>query len=128
MIPCKLTLPPNEYRQVSICLNRVYLRGLTIDNAMKKLAELGFSPELRYQWNPEHQEIDVFAVICEEPIEEMSITDEQDEQLGNIFGNETVLYVLGCETDQDPDWIARWDLEQDVPPPSKAKESVETAA
>ncbi|MCA1994266.1 MAG: hypothetical protein LDL41_19800 [Coleofasciculus sp. S288] len=128
MIPCKLTLPPDSYRQVSICLNRVHLRGLTIDEAMKKLAQLGFSPKLRYQWNPKRQEIDVFALICEEPIEEMSITDEQDKQLWNIFGNETVLYVLGCEADRDEDWLARWDLEQDVPPPPKTTQSTEVAA
>lgn len=128
MIPCKLTLPPDGYRQVSICLNRLHLIGLTIDKAMEKIADLGLSPQLQYQWNPNHQEIDVFAVICEEPIQAMSITDLQDEQLWNIFGNETVLYVLGCETDRDPDWLARWDLEQEILPPPKKSKSVEVAA
>ena len=128
MIPCKLTLPPDGYRQVSICLNRVGLRGLTIDEAMEKLAELGFSPELRYQWNRDYQEIDLFALICSEPMEEMSLTEEQDDQLWEIFGNETVLYVLGCEADQDSDWLARWDLEQEVEPPPKTNNSKEVAA
>ncbi|MCP2728037.1 hypothetical protein [Limnofasciculus baicalensis] len=58
----------------------------------------------------------------------MSITDLQDEQLWNIFGNETVLYVLGCQTDRDPDWLARWDLEQEILPPPKKSKSIEVAA
>ncbi|MGC1198952.1 MAG: hypothetical protein WA882_18815 [Geitlerinemataceae cyanobacterium] len=120
MIPCRLFAPKDGYRLVAICLNRVNLRGLTSDEAMKTLGELNFTPELRYQWNYDRQELDVYAVICEEPLEEWSLGDDRDDELSRIFGSEAYLYAIGATPDgDDSQWIARRELENVPPPPPK---------
>ncbi len=123
MIPCRLSAPKDGYRLVAVCLNRVSLRELTPDEAMKKLGELELVPKLRYQWNPDSQEIDVYAVVCEEPIEEWSLGDDRHDRLWRIFGNEALLYIGGATPDgDDSEWIARRELENVPPPPPKLKE------
>ncbi len=124
MIPCRFTRPLDGYRMVAICLNCVHLRELTPDETMRKLVDFGLAPELRYQWNPDSQEIDVYAVVCEEPIEEWSLGDDRHDALWAIFGNESLLYIMsGTSAKGDGEdcygWVARRSLENVPSPPPK---------
>ncbi|WP_226577875.1 hypothetical protein [Microseira wollei] len=119
MLQYKLIPPAGRYVQVSICLNRVHLDGLTPDAAIAKLIEMGYTPEIRYQLNPQRQEFDLYAVIHEKHITESEMTVEACQRLWSVFSNNSLLYVIGCEADRDRDWIALWDLEKEISPPVK---------
>ncbi|NET60692.1 MAG: hypothetical protein F6K47_32500 [Symploca sp. SIO2E6] len=55
MIPCKLEFPPEGWHLVVVCLNRVHLRGLSVDQAIAAIALTGIEPQLSYQWNPDYK-------------------------------------------------------------------------
>ncbi|HIK31958.1 MAG TPA: hypothetical protein IGS17_02300 [Oscillatoriales cyanobacterium M59_W2019_021] len=117
MIPGKLTFPPDGYHLVAICLNLVHQRGLTVDRAMEEIANIGITPELKYQWNDIYNEIDVIAVISCKPIEQTTEEDErQEDRLWKVFGQECLL-SMGSTGQNYPNFLVRWHLEQTIPPP-----------
>jgi hypothetical protein len=70
MTEYRLTPAKYHHVQVVVSLNRVHLDSYkTPDEALKKLLELGYNPELRYQWNPERNEFDLYALIHDLPLE-----------------------------------------------------------
>lgn len=53
MTEYRLTPAKYHHVQVVVSLNRVHLDNYkNPDEALTKLLELGYNPELRYQWNP----------------------------------------------------------------------------
>lgn len=122
-IPCQFSqFPPNHWLMV-VCLNRVCLRGLTVDAAMEKIAELGITPELKYQWNPIEEEIDVLAIVQCDPLEkdrELSLSEAQIQQLWDIFGDESLLSRSTGKNGDLSKVLVRQKLKHPVPtPPSK---------
>lgn len=107
-----------------VCLNRVDRKGLTPDEAMGAIASVGVTPTLMYQWNEQYRELDVLAVIYCQPIEsERGVTEEQENRLWEIFGNECLL-SMGNGTGRDyPQFNARRELEKRVPLPPSSKPS-----
>jgi hypothetical protein len=119
-IPCQFSqFPPNHWLMV-VCLNRVCLRGLTVDAAMEKIAELGITPELKYQWNPLEEEIDVLAIVQCDPLEkdrELSLSEAQIQQLWDIFGDESLLSRSTGKNGDLSKVLVRQKLKLPVPPP-----------
>ena len=102
-------LTPAKYRhvQVVVCLNRVRLDGYAnSDEALAKLSELGYSPQLRYQWNPERDEFDLYALIHDLPLDESLMTDEKCQEFFKYFRHSQI-YSIGCGH-ADPDWLFAW--------------------
>ena len=107
----QLLLPKDKYVQVSICLNRVHLDGITPTEAIAKLMELGYQPELRYQVDPDTEELHLYGVIHEKHLSESEMTQEKCHQLWQAFTNNTILYVIGTPTIDCHQWLAICDLE-----------------
>ncbi|MEG5234420.1 hypothetical protein [Microcoleus sp. AT9b-C3] len=102
-------LTPAKYRQVQVvvCLNRVRLDGYAnSDEALAKLSELGYSPQLRYQWNPERDEFDLYALIHDLPLDESLMTEEKCQEFFKHFRHSQI-YSIGCGH-ADPDWLFAW--------------------
>lgn len=117
MTRCKLEFPPEGWHLVVVCLNRVPLRGLSVDEAIAAIARTGIDPQLSYQWNSDHNEIDVLVVISMKPIEDTTDADEQREnRLWEIFGDEAMLSIGNATGKPYPDFSVRWHLEQSTPP------------
>jgi hypothetical protein len=108
----KLILPEEDWVQVSVCLNRVHLANMTPSQAIAKLVELGYLPELRFQIDPDTSQLYLYAVISEKHLDESEITDEKCHQLWNIFGSTSVLYVIGTGVCHRDKWLAICDLEE----------------
>lgn len=107
----QLLLPKDKYVQVSICLNRVHLDGITPTEAIAKLIELGYQPELRYQVDPDTEELHLYGVIHEKHLSESEMTQEKCHQLWQAFSNNTILYVIGTPRSDSNQWLAICDLE-----------------
>jgi hypothetical protein len=91
-------LTPAKYHhvQVVVSLNRVHLDNYqTPDAALKQLLELGYNPELRYQWNPERNEFDLYALIHDLPLAESLMTDEKCQEFFQHFKHSQI-YSIGC--------------------------------
>lgn len=95
----------DEYVQVSIYLNLVHLDGHTPDSAIALLIEMGYTPSLRYQWNPKRNEFDLFALIHDRPISESLMNKDACDALWRAF-NASSLYTIGCEAAQNLKWLA----------------------
>ncbi|HAX87802.1 MAG TPA: hypothetical protein DCY91_16430 [Cyanobacteria bacterium UBA11370] len=107
----KLLLPEEDYVQVSICLNRVDSINMNPLQTLSSLEKMGYQPELRYQIDPDHEELHLYAVIHEKHLDESEMTDEKCHQLWNIFGNTSVLYVIGTGLHERDKWLAICDLD-----------------
>ena len=91
--PYKFAYFPPDHWLMVVCLNLVPLRGLSVDEAIEKMTDLGITPELRYQWNEARSEIDVLAIVQCDPLNldgEPSLSDETIRQLWEIFGKESM--------------------------------------
>ncbi|NET62692.1 MAG: hypothetical protein F6K47_43365, partial [Symploca sp. SIO2E6] len=98
-------------------LNRVHLRGLSVDQAIAAIALTGIEPQLSYQWNPDYNEIDVLVVISLKPLEETTDADERREnQLWEIFGDEVMLSIGNGTGKPYPNFLVCWHLERVTPP------------
>ena len=87
--PCKFDRFPPDHWLMVVCLNLVPLRGLSVDEAIEKMTDLGITPELRYQWNEALGSLDLLAIVQCDPLNldgEPSLSDETIGQLWDIFG------------------------------------------
>lgn len=108
----KLILPEEDWVQVSLCLNRVHLVNMTPSQAIAKLVELGYRPDLRFQIDLDTSQLYLYAVSSENHLDAAEITDEKCQQLWSVFRSTSVLYVIGtgvCDRDK---WWAICDLEE----------------
>ena len=107
MTEYRLTPAKYHHVQVVVSLNRVHLDNYkNPDEALTKLLELGYTPELRYQWNPERNEFDLYALIHDLPLEESLMTDEKCHEFFKHFKHSQI-YSIGCGN-ADPDWLFAW--------------------
>lgn len=113
------TLPKDHWILVA-CLNLVYKRGITPDEALARVTQANIPFTLMYQSSAKRQEIDLLAVFYIAKIEEILLTDEQHQFLWNLFGNESLL-GMGAGSIRDYENIPiRSHIEKIAPtPPSK---------
>lgn len=125
MTEYRLTSAKHHHVLVIVCLNRVNLDGYTSpDEAIAKLIEIGYSPELRYQLNPDRSEFDLYAVIHDLPIS----ASRMDETACKVFWaafNYSAIYTIGTESAYNPNWLAAKDF--DDPRRHASPEQIEPA-
>jgi hypothetical protein len=107
----RLTSAKHHHVLVIVCLNRVNLDGYASpDEAIAKLLELGYSPELRYQLNPQRGEFDLYAVIHDLPLSVSRMDETACEAFWAAF-NYSAIYTIGTETAYNPNWLAAKDFD-----------------
>ncbi len=110
MTEYRLTSAKHHHVLVVVSLNRIHLDGYTSpDNAIAKLIEMGYNPELRYQLNPQRNEFDLYAVIHDLPLSQSRMDAAACKTLWENF-NYSVIYTIGTDTPYNPNWLANRDF------------------
>jgi hypothetical protein len=107
---------PKNHWILAACLNLVPKRGITPDEAIAQVTEAGIPFDLMYQWSNKRQELDVLAVFYIARNEDIPLTDEQEQFLWSLFGNES-LYGMGAGSHRDRVNIIVRDCIKTPPPP-----------
>jgi hypothetical protein len=107
----RLTSAKHHHVLVVVCLNRVSLDGYASpDEAIAKLIDLGYQPELRYQLNPIRGEFDLYAAIHDLPLSESRMNETACKALWENF-NHSSIYTIGTQAAYNPNWLAIRDFE-----------------